>query len=201
MINSKQFLNPRTDFKHKLPFSGKESTAFTPMLRHDRPYHAIRQAVMRHTHGRAGHRDRTCYTNRQQMKRNDTQTHSRSQMARFPVAIPSALHTDVISQHRSQNKILFRCQPVQRTVDQQANGIDAFVTTEKQVDAFVVNRLHDKLNVLFFQTLDCKSLVLFVGCIQHHAAYSFLEFVNVVQKHFDVGRIQFHNQLMCIIGG
>jgi hypothetical protein len=60
----------------------------------------------------------------------------------------------------------------------------------------LMRSLHNELDALLCQTLDGEIFVFFIGGVQHHAAYSFLKLINVIQKDFKVGGIQFHVQLM-----
>lgn len=95
-------------------------------------------------------------------------------------AIPFALRTDVISQHRPQDEVFFGCQLVQRTRYHVPDSPDAFRTSEEQVDAVLGDRLYHEGDVLALQAGYGKCLVFAVDRIEHHAAHSFLVFVHMV---------------------
>lgn len=106
----------------------------------------------------------------------------------LPLAVPLALRTDVIPQHRSQNEVFFRRKQIERAVRQKTDGPDALRTAEEQVDARVGSRLHQEVDVLAPQAGGGKGFVLAVDRIEYHAAHTFLILVHVVQKHLQVCR-------------
>ena len=74
----------------------------------------------------------------------------RKNLANFLLAltIAFALGTDVISQHGTQDKILFRRKLAQRFGDYHADSIQAFLLTKEEIQTVVANRLDDIINVL-----------------------------------------------------
>ena len=107
----------------------------------------------------------------------------------LPVTIQFTLRTDVISQHGSQDEILFRRQQIQRTIHHHTDSIDTFRFAEKQIDPFLINRLNDKTNTLTLQAAYSKCFILPVSCIKNHLPHTFLEFINMVQENLQLYRI------------
>ena len=55
--------------------------------------------------------------------------------------IAFTLCTEVIAQHRTENKILLRRQFIEWTGDNEANGIEAFLTTNVEIQIVFASRL------------------------------------------------------------
>lgn len=66
----------------------------------------------------------------------------------LPLTIAFALGTDVISQHGTQDEILFRRKLAQRFGDYHADSIQTFFLTKEEIQTVVANRLDDIINVL-----------------------------------------------------
>ena len=64
------------------------------------------------------------------------------------LTIAFTLSTNVISQHGTQDKILFRRKLAQRFGDYHADSIQAFLLTKEEIQTVVANRLDDIINVL-----------------------------------------------------
>lgn len=105
----------------------------------------------------------------------------------FPPAIPLALGTDVIPQHRAEDEVFFRRQLIQWARHHTTDGVDALRLAEKEVDFLSVNGLDEVIYVLLLQPGDGKSLVLAVHRIEHHLAHTFLKLIDVVQEDFQFG--------------
>ena len=57
----------------------------------------------------------------------------------FTIAL--TLCTEVIAQHRTENKVLLRRQFVERTGDNEANGIETFLATNVEIQIVFASRL------------------------------------------------------------
>ena len=55
--------------------------------------------------------------------------------------IAFTLCTEVIAQHRTENKILLRRQFIERTGDNEANGIETFLATNIEIQVILTSRL------------------------------------------------------------
>ena len=55
--------------------------------------------------------------------------------------IAFTLCTEVIAQHRTENKILLRRQFIERTGDNEANGIETFLATNVEIQIVFASRL------------------------------------------------------------
>ena len=75
---------------------------------------------------------------------------SLSNLANFLLALAKALalRTNIISQHRPKDEILFRRKLAQRFGDNHTDSIQAFFLTKEKIQTVVANRLDDVINVL-----------------------------------------------------
>ena len=64
------------------------------------------------------------------------------------LTIAFTLSTDIISQHGTQNEILFRRKLAQRFGNNHADSIQTFLLTKEEIQTVVANRLDDVINVL-----------------------------------------------------
>ena len=60
----------------------------------------------------------------------------------FTLTISFALGTDVVAEHGSEDEVFFGCQLVERTGDEQADGVETFAATEIDVHVLLAGRLH-----------------------------------------------------------
>ena len=51
----------------------------------------------------------------------------------FTFAIPFALCADVVAEHGAEDEIFFRCEFVQRTGDNESNGLQALTSSEVNI--------------------------------------------------------------------
>ena len=110
----------------------------------------------------------------------------RTQMFLFPLTVALTLGTNVVAKHGTEDEVFLGRETVQRTVDHQADGIHARLLSEEKVDAVVVYRLYNIVDMLVLQTGDGKSLIPFVTGEQHHLPHAFLIFVDVVHENLQV---------------
>ncbi len=54
-----------------------------------------------------------------------------------------ALGTDVVAEHGAENEVFFRCELVERTVDNHADGVQALLLSEEKVQTVVAHGLYD----------------------------------------------------------
>ena len=64
------------------------------------------------------------------------------------LTIAFTLGTDIISQHGTQDEILFRRKLAQWFGNNHADSIQAFLLTKEEIQTVVANRLDDIINVL-----------------------------------------------------
>ena len=57
----------------------------------------------------------------------------------FTIAL--TLCTEVIAQHRAEDKVLLGCQFVERTGDNEANGVETFLATYIEIQVVLTSRL------------------------------------------------------------
>ena len=104
----------------------------------------------------------------------------------FAFAIALALHADVVAQHGTEHEILLGSELAQRACGYHAYGIEALLAPEVEVQTVVAYGLYDVRYVLPFQALYGKFFVFLVECEEHHAAYTFLVFIDVVHENLHV---------------
>jgi len=97
-----------------------------------------------------------------------------------------ALHSYVVAEHGSEDEILFGRQFVERTGDDEPDGIETLSASEEQIQPIVAHGLKDIVDALTLQPTDGELLVFFVECEEHHAAHTFFIFVDVVHEHFHI---------------
>ena len=93
------------------------------------------------------------------------------------------LCTEVIAQHRTQDEVLLGSQFVERTGDDEANGVETFLAPDIEVQVVLARRLKHKVHVLTAKPFGGTGFILFRTGEQHHLAHPLLEFVDVVRKH------------------
>lgn len=79
--------------------------------------------------------------------------------ASLALAIALTLCTKVISEHRAEDEVFFRCELVKRAGYNQADGVETFLASEVEVDVVPACRLHYIVNVLPAEPLCNKWLV------------------------------------------
>ena len=102
-------------------------------------------------------------------------------------AISLTLGTDVVAKHGSKDKVLFGSQFIQRTCDEQTDGIETFLTTKIDVDILLASGLHHVVDGLAAQSIGGKSLETAVAGKQYHPAHTFLIFIDMVHQHLHGG--------------
>ena len=100
-------------------------------------------------------------------------------------AIAFALCAEVVAEHGSQDKILFGGKLVQRTGDDEPDGLQTFASSEVNIQVLSSSWLQQVWDSLTLQTLDGDVAVLLITCEQHHVAHALIQLVDVVHQHFE----------------
>ena len=83
-----------------------------------------------------------------------------SAFAAFTFTIALTLCTEIIAQHRAEDKILLGRQFVERTCDNEANGVETFLATNIEIQVVLARRLKNKVHVLTAKSFGGTSLIL-----------------------------------------
>lgn len=105
----------------------------------------------------------------------------------FTFAVTLTLGTDVVAEHGPKDKILFGSQFIQRTGDEQTDGIETLLATKIDVDILFASGLHHVVDGLAAQPVGGKSLETAVAGEEYHPAHTFLVFINVIHQHLHGG--------------
>lgn len=104
--------------------------------------------------------------------------------AAFAVAL--ALHAYVIAQKCAEDEVFLGRQLVERLVDYQSYGVEAFASAEIQVEHVTVDWLHDVVDALTLKSAEGKVGIFSVEREQHHVAHTFLVFVYMVHENLHI---------------
>ena len=106
-------------------------------------------------------------------------------MARLALTftIPFTLCTDVVAKHGSEDEVLFGRQLIERTGNEQTDGIETFAATEIDVHVLFACWLHHLVYRLAAQTMAGLLLETAVAGEEYHPAHTFLIFIDMVRKH------------------
>jgi len=104
-------------------------------------------------------------------------------MARLPftLAVSLALCTDVVAKHCSEDEVLFGRQLIERTGNEQTDGIETFAATEIDVHVLLASGLHHVVYRLAAQTMAGLLLETAVAGEEYHPAHTFFIFIDVVR--------------------
>ena len=110
--------------------------------------------------------------------------------------VPFTLCTDVVAEHGSEDEVLFGRQLIERTRNEQADGIETFAATEIDVHVLFASGLHHVVYRLAAQTMAGLLLETAVAGEEYHPSHTFLIFIDMVRKHlglrpncFTLGRV------------
>ena len=106
-----------------------------------------------------------------------------SALALLTLAVPFALCADVVAKHGTKYKILFRGELVQRTGDDEPNGLQTLAPSEIHIQVLLSGWLQQVGNALTLQSLYGQFTVLLVAGKQHHVAHTFIQFIDVVHQY------------------
>ena len=99
------------------------------------------------------------------------------------LTISFALCADVISEHSTENEVLLGSQLMQRTGDDESDGLQTLASPEIHVQVLLSGRLQQVGNTLTLQSLYGQFTVILVTCEQHHVAHTFMQLVDVVHQY------------------
>ena len=99
------------------------------------------------------------------------------------LAIALTLCTDVVAKHGSEDEVLFGRQLIERTGNEQTDGIETFATTEIDVHVLFASWLHHVVYRLAAQTMAGLLLETAVAGEEYHPSHTFLIFINMVHQY------------------
>ena len=102
----------------------------------------------------------------------------------FTLAVSLALCTDVVAKHCSEDEVLFGRQLIERTGNEQTDGIETFAATEIDVHVLFASGLHHVVYRLTAQTMTGLLLETAVTGEEYHPTHTFLIFIDVVHQYF-----------------
>ena len=95
-----------------------------------------------------------------------------------------ALSADVVTEHRTEDKVFLGRQLVERACDEQTDGIQALLPAKIDIDILFASRLHHVVYLLMAQTVGGKLLQPAIAGEEYHPTNTFLIFVNMVHQYF-----------------
>ena len=117
-----------------------------------------------------------------------------SALALFTLAVAFALCAEVVAEHGAKNEVLFGRELVQRTGDDEPDGLQTLTPPEIQVQVLLSCGLQQVGNALTLQSLDSLFTIPLITGKQHHVAHTFIQFVDVVHQYLHLcgNRHRFH---------
>ena len=113
-------------------------------------------------------------------------------VATLALTVALALCAEVVAKHGTQDEVFLGGELVERTVDDETDGIETLATTKIEVEGVLACGLKNVGDVLMLQALGGILLVTLVHGEQHHLANTFLVFVDVIHQHLHVYRHSIH---------
>ena len=104
------------------------------------------------------------------------------------LAVSLTLCADVVAKHGSEDEVLFWSQLIQRTGNEQTDGIKTLLAPEIDVDILLASGLYHVVDGLAAQTVRGKSLESAVAGEEYHPAHTFFIFIDVVHQNFCLWR-------------
>ena len=99
------------------------------------------------------------------------------------LTVPFALCAEVIAEHSSEDEIFFGCELVQRTGDDEPDGLQTLTPPEIHVQVLLSGRLQQVWDTLALQSLNGQFTVPLVAGEQHHVAHTFMQLVDVIHQY------------------
>jgi len=116
----------------------------------------------------------------------------------FPVAlaftsvlaltISFALCTEVVAEHGTEDKVLFGCELVQRTGDDEPYGLQTLAPSEVHIQVLLACGLQHVGDALALQSLYGLLTIFLITGEQHHLSHALIQFVDVVHQHLHFSR-------------
>ena len=104
-----------------------------------------------------------------------------SSFTTFTIAF--TLCTDIVAEHGAEDEVLLGRQLVERTGDEQADGIETLAATKVHIDVILACGLQYVVYRLVAQATTCLLLETAVAGEEYHPAYTFLIFVDMIHQH------------------
>ena len=101
----------------------------------------------------------------------------------FTLTIPFALCAEVVAEHGTEDKVLFGCELVQRTGDDEPDGFQTFATPEIHVQVLLTSGLEHIRDTLTFQPFNGQFTIFLITGEEHHLAHALIQFVDVVHQY------------------
>ena len=98
-------------------------------------------------------------------------------------AVSFALCADVISEHSTENEVLLGSQLMQRTGDDEPDGLQTLAPPKIHVQVLLSCGVQQVGNALTLQSLDSLFTIPLITSKQHHVAHTFIQFVDVVHQN------------------
>lgn len=119
------------------------------------------------------------------------------------LAIPFALGTEIVAEHGSEDKVFLRRQLVERTGDDEFDGLQTLAPSEIHVQVLLSSRLQDVGDALTLQPLNGQLTIFLITREEHHLAHALVEFVDVVHQDLDLrgNRRRSHILRFCFLPG
>ena len=104
------------------------------------------------------------------------------------LAVSLTLGADVIAQHGAENEVFLGRELVERTGDDETDGVKTLATSEIDVQVLLSGRLKHIRNALALQARNGLLAVALVTCEQHHLAHAFIQLIDMVHQHLHLCR-------------
>ena len=101
-------------------------------------------------------------------------------LAFLTLAISFALGAEVVAEHGAEDKVLFGRQLVQRTGDDEPDGLQTLAPSEIHVQVLLPRWLQHVGDALALQPLYGLLTIFLITGKQHHLSHTFIQFVDVV---------------------
>ena len=106
-----------------------------------------------------------------------------SALALFTLAVAFALCAEVVAEHGAEDEVLFGCELVQRTGNDEPDGFQTFAPSEIYVQVLLSCGLEHIRNALTLQSFNGLLTIFLITGEQHHVAHTFMQFVDVVHQN------------------
>ena len=98
-------------------------------------------------------------------------------------AIPFALCADVVAKHGTEDEVFFGRELVQRTGNDEPDGLQTFAPPEIHVQVLLSGWLEHVRDTLTFQPFNGQFTIFLITGEKHHLAHALIQFVDVVHQY------------------